>query len=99
MNTPVQPNEMEKHNYDYGANTAIFMSVRISFTCWLIVPDFLQVLIALYLVGVVYLVRRQINQLSQGEEEEDRVVMIDRMGNTNIKVVDKVLSDKNEVFT
>jgi hypothetical protein len=38
------------------------------------------VVIALYLVVVVLLVRRQIYQV-KGEEEEDRIVMVDKTGN------------------
>ena len=42
--------------------------------------------------------RRQIYQVT-GEEEEDRIVMVDKKGRTDIKIIDKVLNDENEVFT
>ena len=58
-----------------------------------------QVLLALYLVVVGLLVRRQINQVNEEEEEEDRIVMVDKKGRTDIKIIDKVLNDENEVFT
>ena len=41
----------------------------------------------------MFLVRRQINVVN--EEEEDRIVMIDKKGKTNIKIIDKVLNDEN----
>jgi hypothetical protein len=52
----------------------------------------------LYLVVVVFLVRRQINQVNEEEMEEDRIVMVDKKGRTDIKIIDKVLNNENEVF-
>ena len=46
----------------------------------------------------MYLVRRQIYQVTE-EEEEDRIVMIDKKGKTDIKILDKVINDEKEVFT
>ena len=57
---------------------------------------FLQALIFIYLVAVVWLVKRQIHQV--GEEEEDRIVMIDKKGNTDIKPLEKVLYDEKEIL-
>ena len=56
----------------------------------------LQALIAVYLVAVVWLVRRQIYQVV--EEDMDRIVMTDQRGKTEVRMVEKVLSDKNEVL-
>ena len=54
-------------------------------------------MLVMYLIGVVYLVRRQMIQLEK--EEEDMIVMIDKQGKTDIKTLDKVLNDAKEVFT
>ena len=43
------------------------------------------------------LVRRQIYQVTG--EEDDRIVMVDKTGRTDIKLIDKVLNDEKEVFT
>ena len=56
----------------------------------------LQALIAVYLVAVVWLVRRQIYQVV--EEDMDRIVMTDQRGKTEVRMVEKVLSDKNEIL-
>ena len=50
---------------------------------------FLKALIAVYLVVMVWLVRRQINQMQEKEEEEEgvRVVMADIRGKTHIRIV------------
>ena len=49
---------------------------------------FLKALIAVYLVVMVWLVRRQINQMQEEEEEEGvRVVMADIRGKTDIRIV------------
>ena len=53
-------------------------------------------MLGMYLLGVVYLVRRQIIQL---EEEEDMIVVIDKKGKTDMKTLGKLLNDANEVFT
>ena len=45
----------------------------------------------------MYLVRRQIYQVTE-DVEEDRIVMIDKKGKTDMKILDKVLNDKKEVF-
>ena len=50
----------------------------------------------MYLVGVVYLVWRQINHMV---EEEDMIVMIDNKGKTDLKRLNKVLNDEKKVFT
>ena len=50
----------------------------------------------MYLVGVVYLVWRQINHMV---EEEDMVVMIDKKGKTDLKILNRVLKDEKKVFT
>ena len=59
-------------------------------------------MLGMYLLGVVYLVRRQMIQLDEGyeeeEKEEDMVVVIDKQGKTDIKTLDKVLNDAKEVF-
>ena len=59
-------------------------------------------MLGIYLIGVVYLVRRQIIQLEEMEEEEekeeDMIVVIDKEGKTDIKTLDKVLNDAKEVF-
>ena len=54
-------------------------------------------MLGMYLLGVVYLVRRQMIQLEK--EEEDMIVMIDKQGKTDIKTLGKLLNDANEVFT
>ena len=59
-------------------------------------------MLGMYLVGVVYLVRRQMSQLEEEEDEEekeeDMIVVIDKQGKTAIKTLDKVLNDAKEVF-
>ena len=55
-------------------------------------------MLGMYLLGVVYLVRRQIIQLEE-EAEEDMIVVIDKQGKTDIKTLGKLLNDANEVFT
>ena len=50
----------------------------------------------MYLIAVVWLVRRQIYQVE--EEDMDRIVMTDKRGKTDIRKVDEVLSDKKEVL-
>ena len=59
-------------------------------------------MLGMYLLGVVYLVRRQMIQLDEGDEEEekeeDMIVVIDKQGKTDIKTLDKVLNDAKEVF-
>merc|ERR1712107_108011 len=68
---------------DYGAETAIFIST----------------LIVLYLLAVVFLVRRQINQVPEDHDwDGERVVMTDREGKTNIRGVASLVEDKNEVL-
>ena len=59
-------------------------------------------MLGMYLLGVVYLVRRQMIQLEEEEEEEkeeDMIVMIDKQGKTDIKTLNKVLNDAKEVLT
>ena len=59
-------------------------------------------MILLYLVGVIFMVRRQVRQVWREEEDEveevSKVVMTDHTGKTNIKSVEKVLNDKLEVL-
>lgn len=47
----------------------------------------------------MYLVRRQLHQLTEEEEGEDRIVMVDKDGKSDIRMLEKVLNDENEVFT
>ena len=56
-----------------------------------------QVLLAVYLVAVVWLVRRQIYKLDD-EVDEDRILMTDQEGKTDIRKIEHVLSDKKEVL-
>ena len=59
-------------------------------------------MLGMYLLGVMYLVRRQIIQFKEEdkeEEKEDMIVVIDKQGKTDIKTVEKVLNDAKEVFT
>ena len=44
------------------------------------------------------LVRRQINQMEE-EENQDLVVVVDKKGKTGMKMIEKVLNDKRIVFT
>ena len=59
-------------------------------------------MLGMYLLGVVYLVRRQMIQLNEEDEEEvkgeDMIVVIDKQGKTDIKTLDKVLNDAKEVL-
>ena len=50
----------------------------------------------MYLIGVVWLVRRQINQVE--EEGMDMVIMTDKRGKTDIRKVEEVLSDEKEIL-
>ena len=59
-------------------------------------PFFLQLLLAVYMIGVVWLVRRQIYQVE--EEGVERIVIPDKRGTTRIREVGKVLNDKKEVL-
>ena len=53
----------------------------------------------MYLVAVVWLVRRQIYQVMEEElEEGGRIVMTDQRGKTEIRRVDRVICDKKEVL-
>ena len=55
----------------------------------------MKALIGVYLVAMVYLVRRQVNQMQEEEEEEVvRVVMADIRGKTDIRT----LNELKEVF-
>ena len=56
----------------------------------------LQLLLAVYMIGVVWLVRRQIYQVE--EEGVERTIMTDKRGKTGIRKVGEVLSDKKEVL-
>ena len=52
-----------------------------------------------YLAVVVVMVRRQLRQVSRDEdEEEDRVVMTDKTGNTLIHKVETVVNNPKEVL-
>ena len=44
------------------------------------------------------MVRRQLRQVSREEEEEDRVVMTDKKGNTVIHKVEAVVNNTKEVL-
>ena len=58
-----------------------------------------QSLILLYLVGVIYMVRRQVRQVWAEEEEAvGKVVITNRAGSTNIRSVDKIVNDEEEVL-
>ena len=50
----------------------------------------------MYLIAVVWLVRKQIHQVE--EEEMDRVIMTDKKGKTGVRKVEDVLSDKKEIL-
>ena len=62
----------------------------------------MQGLVGLYLVGVVFLVRRQIHQVADNEDDEDdeddRVVVTDNKGKTKVKLLDKVINDEEDIF-
>jgi hypothetical protein len=47
-------------------------------------------------VVVVFLVRRQMNEVNE-EVEEDRVVMIDKEGKTDIKIIDNLLNSQPQL--
>jgi hypothetical protein len=51
-----------------------------------------------YLVAVVLLVRRQIYQVEEAKEEEDMIIITDKKGKTDIRLIDDVLSDSKEVL-
>ena len=55
-----------------------------------------KALLAVYLIAVVLLVRRQIYQVE--EEGMERIIMTDKRGKTGIRKVREVLSDKKEVL-
>lgn len=56
-------------------------------------------LVVVYLAVVVVMVRRQLRQVSRDEdEEEDRVVMTDKTGNTLIHKVETVVNNPKEVL-
>ena len=50
----------------------------------------------MYLVGTVWMVRRQMAKVVEEEEEVCRVAMTDIMGKTEIRMLDKVLCEKTE---
>ena len=61
--------------------------------------SFLQALVAMYLLSVVYLVRRQLRMVQ--EEEGDgivKVVMIGGRGKTKLRDVVNVLNDENKIL-
>ena len=53
---------------------------------------FFQALLVLYLMGVVYLVGRQLGKV----EEVDSVLMTDKSGKTIIKAADNLINDDKE---
>ena len=55
-----------------------------------------KALLAVYLIAVVLLVRRQIYQVE--EEGMVRIIMTDRRGETGIRKLEEVLSDEKEVL-
>ena len=66
-----------------------------------LLSNILQALLAVYLVAVVLLVRRQIYQGEEEvdeEEEEERVLMTDKRGKTDIRLTEEVVSDNKEVL-
>ena len=50
----------------------------------------------MYLIAVVWMVRRQIHQVE--EEGMDLIIMTDKMGKTDIRKMEEVLSDKKEIL-
>ena len=44
------------------------------------------------------MVRRQLRQVSRDDDEEDRVVMTDKKGNTIIHKVETVVNNREEVL-
>ena len=59
----------------------------------------MKALIAVYLVAMVWLVRRQVNQMQEEEEEEAvRVVMADIRGKTDIRTLNELIISRREVF-
>merc|ERR1712126_254388 len=68
---------------DYATETAVFISS----------------LIVLYLMAVVVLIRRQIKRVTdECELDQGRVAMTDIEGQTRVRVVEKVLTSKKEIF-
>jgi hypothetical protein len=51
-----------------------------------------------YLVAVVLLVRRQIHQVEEVKEEEDMIMITNKKGKTDIRLMEDVLSDSKEVL-
>ena len=52
----------------------------------------------MYLVAVVLLVRRQIYQVEEAKEEEDMIMITNKKGETDIRLMEYVLSDSKEVL-
>lgn len=73
-------------NLVVGTNTILVIMVKHHHKDYIHVM-FMKALIAVYLVVMVGLVRRQINQM-QEEEEGVKVVMADIRGKTDIRIVD-----------
>ena len=60
---------------------------------------FLQALLAMYLLSVVYLVRRKLLMVNEEEGEGIvKVVMIDGRGKTKLRDVENVLNDENKIL-
>ena len=60
---------------------------------------YLQVLVAVYVLTVVYLVRRQLKMVREEKEVEVvNVIMANEMGETVIKDMDKVLNDQQNIL-
>ena len=88
------------HTGQYGAATAGCVVVSIIHSTQ--VYRLLQVLLAVYMVVVVMLVRRQIFQMREVEEEEkeedSKIMITDMKGKTDVKCLDEVLCDYDEVL-
>ena len=69
----------------------IFLKLNFNNSCYL------QGLVVLYLGVVIFMVRRQMRMVGD-ETEEEKVVMINKDGNTDICKVESVLSNTREVL-
>ena len=74
-------------NLVVGTNTILVIMVKHHHKDYIHVM-FMKALIAVYLLVMVGLVRRQINQMQEEEEEGVKVVMADIRGKTDIRIVD-----------
>ena len=96
MPNPTNSDGVESMNYIYGVDTAVFIGVSSSIAYTLQFTLIIsQVMICMYLVGVMYLVWSQVNQVV---EEEDMVLVFDEKGKADVKKLDKVLRDKENII-